>query len=320
MKTRLAPELHHCGLDWLTVTSSWDADAEAVIERGAALVKAFATSGYKPRETSWQGYKGEIAGPIMWGRRGDGVVLRASGAGARYAFDVVKELKVHPTRIDVQATIDYHERDMQVLAARVKRDAMRARFLREGSEYKVQHIVGCGDGDAVLIGRRSSSAFGRSYDKYRESLQKYKESVSVSRDLGFPDGTWRYEVEYKADKAQQVFERLKPAGDDKALEKLIVGDVKGWYADHGVNVPVDEQVQPVVKDLPHQPDLDRSIAWFASSVAPTLSWVASEGRLGPGIEALGLGKLLRAMSVDDTLDVLGITPFGIKKKVGGSDG
>ena len=155
-------------VDWFTCTAGLDSIGEELYKHGSGLVSQFVDQGDKHKETTWQGYRGDQAGPVMVGLRGDGVVLRASGIGARVALERVRGLAVKPTRVDVQMTV-YHG-SVDGLPQKLKRQAVRARAGRNGTPYRVKHIDGCGDGDAVIIGDRSSEAFGRSYDKYRETL------------------------------------------------------------------------------------------------------------------------------------------------------
>jgi hypothetical protein len=288
-------------VDWFTCTGGLDTSGEELYRRGSELVSQFVDQGDKHRQTSWQGYRGDQAGPIMVGLRGDGVVLRASGIGARVALEKVRGLGVKPTRVDVQMTV-YHG-SVDGLPQKLKRQAVRARAGRNGTPYRVKHIDGCGDGDAVIIGDRSSEAFGRSYDKYRETLQKYKESVALRRELseGFPDGSWRYEVEYKGSKALSVYERLLGAD----FCGSVVGDVRGWYADHGIEIPVGDQLLPAVRESRHVPDDERSLAWIRSAVRPTVDHLAARKRLGDVLEASGIAAQLRELDVDQLFELLG---------------
>jgi hypothetical protein len=237
----------------------------------------------------------------MYGVRPDGVVLRASGVGARLAFDTVVGLAVKPTRIDVQMTVDHGS--VRGLPQKLKRQALRGRAMREGVQYRVKHIDGCGDGDAVIIGSRDSEAFGRSYDKYRETLQKYKESVTLRQEIaeGFPDGSWRYEVEYKGSKAQRVAERLR----QEDFNRAVVGDVRGWYADHGIVIPVGVEHLVAVREDRYMCDDERSIAWLGGSVRPTVERLASRGRLADVLAASGIGRLLAELDEDEVRRLLG---------------
>lgn len=289
-------------VDWFTCTAGVDAVGEALFKRGAELVSEFADGGDRVKETGWQGYRGEQAGPIMYGLRPDGVVLRASGAGARVALEKVRDLAVKPTRIDVQMTVLHGS--VTGLPQRIKRAAVKARTGRhKGAPYRVKFIDGCGDGDAVIIGDRSSEAFGRSYDKYRETLQKYKESVALRRELaeGFPDGSWRYEVEYKGSKAQKVTQRLLEAD----FQRAVIGDVRGWYEDHGIDIPVGDELLDAVRETKYVPDDERSLAWIASAVRPTVQHLAARGRLADVLEAAGIGAQLRELEIDELLKLIG---------------
>jgi DNA relaxase NicK len=289
-------------VDWFTCTAGLDSVGEELYKRGSGLVSQFVDQGDKHKETSWQGYRGDQAGPIMVGLRGDGVVLRASGVGARVALEKVRDLAIKPTRVDVQMTVLHGS--VKGLPQRLKRQAMQARSARNGAPYRVKHIDGCGDGDAVILGDRSSEAFGRSYDKYRETLQKYKESVALRRELaeGFPDGSWRYEVEYKGSKALSVTERLLEAD----FERAVIGDVRGWYADHGIKIPVGDELLPAVKEAKYVPDDERSLAWIRAAVRPTVDRLAARKRLGDVLEASGIGPQLRELDVDELLKLLGL--------------
>jgi hypothetical protein len=292
-------------LDWSTCTAGLDEVGQELLRRGVELISEFREKGDRVKETGWQGYRGEQAGPIMVGRRPDGVVLRASGVGARAAFEKVRDLGVKYTRIDTQMTVDHGS--VEGLPQRLKREALKGRHTREGVKYRVKHIDGCGDGDAVIIGERSSEAFGRSYDKYRETLQKYKESVALRRELaeGFPDGTWRYETEYKGSKAQRVAERLREAEyDSSVVDRAVVGDVRGWYADHGITIPVGDEMLDAVRQVKYVPDDERSLAWIRGAVQPTVNHLAARGRLADVLEASGIAAQLRLLDIDELLKLL----------------
>ncbi len=276
-----APELFHYGLDWCRGTTGRDDTAAGLAIGALALAKELEGEGFAFGPAKRLGYDGFRAGPIFFGTREDGAMIDASSIAADAAFELVRHAEARVTRLDLQVTVQFPHDD-PVRARRMCESAARLRAMREkfGRPWKLRLTDGVGDGDTLVIGSRSSEAYGRSYDKYREAY-----STPEGKQLykgQFEPGCWRYEVEFKGSKARQVAEMV---GSSRGV---VMEHVKSWYEEHGVEVPVQANAVPVVRELRRVTDVERQLAWLAKQVAPTVADLIARGYRNEVYQALKL--------------------------------
>lgn len=124
------------------------------------------------------------------------------------------------------------------------------------------------------MGSRASDQFGRLYDKDAE------------QGLARIASRWRYEVEFKADRAAKVLELLQ---DSRERGKMYLGIVRGYFEPRGVKLPplADEQEIKVEVIAPPR-TVDTQLAWLRFQVAPIVGKLRRMGLEASVIEALRL--------------------------------
>jgi hypothetical protein len=262
----------------------WDHDAFYRVAYD--LAASYLEQGNEWLAFRFSGYEGFRCGPIAYGRRDDGAIIRASSVAAAPVFVATAGITgVHATRVDVQATLNYGD-DLvnwaRGLAAR-SLAAREAGLKHRGWQIHVRE--GYGTGDTLEIGSRSSEAYGRVYDKHRESMASQKEQ---NRGVGvgsFPLGCWRYEVEYKGSQAENVWQHLRAAPDAAVAAG---GLVRTWYGDRGIVLPLDVAAGPSLRSVRVTPDVERQLRWLGVSVLPTVQSLINRGFSRQVYEVLGL--------------------------------
>jgi len=122
---------------------------------------------------------------------------------------------------------------------------------------RITYINGCGDGDTVYIGSRSSEQMGRFYDKEKESGAAYY------------TGAWRAEVEYHNDHATTIAKKIAASKDPAGK---IYATVAAWYSARGCEL-LNHNPGDVIRftPAPHVTgdDLHR-LQWLATTVSPSV--------------------------------------------------
>lgn len=271
--------VYDAGIDWLTMTCK---AGEAGDARPQALLKELITadwyvgqSGVDTTAWRWNGYEGWAYGPLRWGFREDGQIIRLSGPSARLATSIRWTPAWRPTRIDLQATVVYPAASSETIDG-ILGAVLLERASREGRRYRVNHIRGMGDGDTITIGSRSSEKYVRVYDKYAESAGEY------------PRGSVRYELEAKGELAKKLWPEIALATDPMQSVGELVGSLLAYY---GIPVPELSEGTPsrVWASLPRTTDLESRLAWLDRSVRPMVERLILAGHKSDVERALGLG-------------------------------
>lgn len=257
--------------DWLTRTFSDNKIREFVEDdfiTSAAVLKA---EGHESAAWSWMGYEGYSVGGLSWGRRDDGDILRISGGTAERLFDKYAHYQGNCSRLDVALTLRWPTPEYHVASQAYSRlvgqsDATKRRL------YSL--ITNSRGGETLYVGSRASDQFGRLYDKDAEQgLQR----ISCR---------WRYEVEFKSDRAAKVLELLQPS---RERGKMYLGIVRGFFEPRGVKLPplADEQeIRVEVLAPPRQ--VDTQLKWLREQVSPVVGRLRRLGMEASVIEALRL--------------------------------
>lgn len=267
------------GADWLTCTWADDSEDGAFrFARQVALDAAHETNrgSTTPEAAVLQGYKGMRAAGVFVGRMpGQGAILSASGAAARWLVEVGGLEPDNVSRLDVQVTI-WATRDVGRLPEEVARRSIAGRLGAMGRPWRVQLVQGFGDGDTAYLGSRQSDVFCRCYDKGRESGEaQYNQAV-------------RYEVEFKRAWAGRAYANLvgrQPGGS------VAYDIVARTYERRGVPLtplrPTDAPMVSIADDVADR--VERRLNWYRTQVAPSIAELLTQGvRSATIVAALGL--------------------------------
>lgn len=224
---------------------------------------------------SFLGYRGELRGPVFcgWGRNGG--MVRVSGNLASEISRLPRPTAAHCTRADVAITV-FYDTDTPG-RARLARDGILAAYAsgEVSRRIRMTYIDGCGDGDTLYVGSRTSEVFGRIYDKWRESRDPYYACA------------WRWEIEFKGGRAESLLRMLDGASDRTGV---LIGVSRCFWRGRGVLFP------PVEKDaadlrvvsVPVPDDPARTLAWLATDVRPAVGALLEYFEQDAILWALGL--------------------------------
>jgi hypothetical protein len=262
--------VREAGIDYLTVTTR-SPDQRGDLERlGRSLVAMEELSGNREREWTYKGYVGQTCGSATWGvREGDALLRCSSGLADDVAGDALR-LAGNVARLDLAVTVRYENHNQPSLPDEYRRACVRAKEL--GGVQRVGAIVNNRRGATLLLGSRTSSRYGRLYDKEHESND--------------PDyaGCWRWEVEFKKQGANACAAAWRHTPDSTALA---LASVHAFFSGRGLAppwVPGDSVKVPRLSH-PHT-DAERQILWLQRQVRPVVQ------RLVPIFTMEGLSAVL----------------------------
>ena len=214
----LEPALMGAGIDYVRLTSRAGDENEHTlwVYQQAAIEILAAVDGEAPDSSSWgaMGYSGRSYGPIQCGVSPQGLIFQASG----WAADQARALDLpwsNCSRVDVQITAWYEASNVEQIRVWANRAHSYARA-RGASGRMVRLVEGYERGCTAYIGSRRSDCFIRIYDKSGESggSGEYENAI-------------RFEVEYKGDRAGQVWEAFgSPTASQDAMAELVSEEVR----------------------------------------------------------------------------------------------
>lgn len=262
------------GVDWVTATATHTSNQELMAEDWAVWMKTFQEMGGEPRKQRRLGYVGYEAQHVFFGSREDGVMLQASGWAADVWYGIVGLNDWHVTRIDVQVT-GIPGGDNETFYRRNVTNAVEERARKKrGRPRKITGIEGCGDGNTLAVGARTSQQFGRLYDKHAETPED------------FPEGSWRWEVEFKDEFARAAMGEIMRAEDKRAAVLTLV---KQFYVERGVEFPFTQETLPIELHVGRIETSDeKSLAWLEKHVSPTVVRLIARGKRDKVMKALKL--------------------------------
>jgi hypothetical protein len=262
--------VREAGIDYLTVTTR-SPDQRGDLERlGRSLVAMEELSGNREREWTYKGYVGQTCGSATWGvREGDALLRCSSGLADDVAGDALR-LAGNVARLDLAVTVRYENHNQPSLPDEYRRACVRAKEL--GGVQCVGAIVNNRSGRTLLLGSRTSSRYGRLYDKEHESKRPEYE------------GCWRWEVEYKGTAANQV---AATARDLPETTPLALSGVHAFFTGRGLAPPWAPDHDVKVPRLRHPTtDAERQLLWLQHQVRPVVQ------RLVPIFTVEGLSAVL----------------------------
>lgn len=268
---------HLASVDWLTCTSNSKRTGYDWFDLFRRYQNKYAEmTGYPPmiKQAKRLGYKGRVGEGMFFGvSEKQGYLLVAWGEASDVVWPIAAPIARNITRIDLAVTAQLDPPDPTLANVAYMANC-------EPGKRQYALIQNSRDGKTLYVGSRSSTQFGRLYDK-------------GVKDLGLPSGqVWRYEIELK----------------DKALNSAVVkgmmgrwrlgvvhrGDIAAyvhqWFSVRGVS----PKFSAMGKGLP-RPELEASVStaekklrWLSAQVAPTVQELIRIGLGDRALLALGL--------------------------------
>lgn len=224
---------------------------------------------------AWQGYTGWSVGSFCFGERQDGTIVRVSSALAHDYVTSGLPIGHNVSRLDVCLDV-WGVKDIDNQIALHKEETLMYRNNLHSRPYEVRLQETFGGGDTLYLGARSSGLFVRIYNKEKEQAtnEYYHEAI-------------RYEVEIKDDRGRKIVDKYRDGGYRSfLLTESILGFLERRGV-HPVGLPVGGGVY--VDSSPRAVgDIDASLAWLRSQVAPTVRRLLKLGYRPDIIDALGL--------------------------------
>lgn len=246
-------------IDWITCTAGTGQRGTDLLDAGLRIVATEHERGNPRRTSNFEGYHGTITKHAFAGWRLDGACVRLGGELARDHWRSVSEPGTNITRLDLAITGRSEPPDANV--ASISYNALPPDFAVRGRPTEYTLIQARLGGETLYCGRRASERFGRIYDKGRESRGEY------------PEGTWRFEIEYKGQAAKDVASYLRSRAD---IEQAIVGVVSMRFEEWRVQLP-DFNVSDRWRDVGRKARTDNEtrMKWLSESVRASIEKIST---------------------------------------------
>lgn len=277
---RLAPShVMECAVDWMTATIRNGSEQRALAILCEEWLLDRSCEGYEVKGWRWNNYSGSVTDGISFGRREDGFIVRLSGSMAVRHWLTTATWAHNVSRFDVQATVLAGDPRDEFAYSGFTKLALDPRV--ESGATTTRYIENTPAGSSLYVGSRSSDRMLRLYDKTAES------------DGDYPNRSWRYEIEYKSDRAQRVVERIKA---DRHPTQAIFDTIQTAYSDYGIGMVADRpgwEWRPTVTR--HETTDERRLAWLARCIRPCVTRLT---------EAVGVDRVMVALGLQMEVDEL----------------
>lgn len=273
-------EIITCGCDWLTCSTSVVGRDAPLYQIGLTALAQSASEGNKVEKWFLHGYAGSRGGGVALGERGDGTLLQLSGAAAYQWWRSALPEADTASRLDFQLTLQVRPAatpiaDLAYLVAKQHRP-------RAGQRPMVSRVQSDPGGTTVYLGAPSSDLRHVLYDKHAESGGEY------------PPGAWRYEVRYRAKRAEMVREEIMRRGSDSVAIATLL---RQSFRARGIDIPVEIGEGDWEDRAPStETSLERRKRWLATQVQPAIEWCRTYISDDEIADLIGLP--LRAHSLD----------------------
>lgn len=266
-------------VDWLT--------ASCHTRRGTELLRAHVDiwladevrRGERKHAFRLMGYQGQQAGRVRWGERDNAGLVQLSGDLAEQHLSTVRTLQDTITRVDICTTVQTAE-----LNDDVGDDHYGQALVWYDANPNAARPERKSDGDGgctISIGRRESPYVLRVYNKQRE-----READHDVEGAARYQRCWRYELETKGYAAPGIA-RLADDHEDRA--DWIQSFLYLYCAEHGI-LPLfpPTGAQALKPGFTRRSDRQRTLEWFAKTVAPAIQRCLSTGDPSDVSKALGI--------------------------------
>lgn len=264
------------GVDTLTCSAGEDGNLDHLRELGVDLLMRSAERKNRVGYFKRGPYVGGQTRQIGYGEHNGRGLVELRGELAREWWPEVLPLAGKVSRIDVQVTVRQEPYDSD-LAWRAW-EAARTLAKMEGRPPRYTLWADASRGSTLYVGRLGSRFLGRLYEKGKEDPKG-----------GWGD-SWRYEVQARRERAEQVAAELGGASEREATMAALV---HSHFGNRGV-APIFDPGKPfALAPLPPEAtDTAKSLTWLAKSVAPVIQRLYSAGEYDAALKVLGIGETL----------------------------
>ncbi len=263
-------------VDWITCSAHEGKPRDLLREYGVELMMRDAAKGNRVgpfRMGRYYGGHTRHVGVAEWGER---CLVAIAGGQAEAEYRELLQLADHVSRIDIQVSVRQHpyDADMAINTFLAERQAK----AQEGRPPQFDLYARRSAGSTLYLGDGASRFLARLYERWPKTKDEADEDI------------WRYEVEAKRERAQQMADDLRAAADPDAF---IRGRVWSHFARRGVEpiFKVDAPSEALPLSEP-EPDKVRSLRWLSHSVRPVLSRLDQWGAGPEARRLLGLEESL----------------------------
>lgn len=269
--TNAHPEVYP-SVDWITLTTGVDPDAETAYEKAKALAAERVTAGDDLQPWGAHGYRGWGTPHLRFGYKDGDTLVELSGALAEKYWREFYPLALNVPRIDSCVTVTFPNETREL--AQLGWDAPRVRPGPGLRAIGKQIVRGTDGGQTLYVGSPKSRRYGRLYDKTTESRGEW------------PPNSWRWEVQERRDLGCTTAGRLYHADD---VHRAIRSSVHGFYRYHGIHPWFDADGPSVFAPTRRASTTwDRRLSYYARCIAPGVRRGVNRGYGDAILRALGL--------------------------------
>lgn len=270
------------GMDWITATRA-QTDLDNPLWQFASHVQRDLTdAGCVFRAWAWSGYVGYSSDHMAAGVRQDGTYLRLSSDVAAIYWQRAVTASQNVSRVDLQVTVELERPRINLAAVEYALAVERASAL--DARRKIALIKAHPAGQTLYIGSRQSDTFLRLYDKGAENGSDTSGK------------TWRYEVEYKNDRAREVSNMLnRHSSPHDGITALVHAE----FTKRGTTPLFDRKIPAPTLSLSRiDPTTERQLIWLNTQVRPVIEKLLAAGERDRTIAALGLTGFLDQVTTE----------------------
>ena len=266
-------------VDWLTLTAKTTQAKTELFKASTEVLADVRKNGGNVKNWSFKGYNGYNAEGFRWGTRSDSDIAMLSGQDAEELWKVFLPIAENVTRVDLAVTVEtsnpipglleyYYEWDQETHRRSLSTHRLTATLIKNNK-----------GGQTLYVGARCSNQLGRVYDKAAE--QQMPEFIGR---------LWRYEVEFKRERARAVATRLV---DHNHLHNQIKENIRStvflWFDARDVPPIFHHTGQEFSLEIEAKVQSDEiSLNWLSSQVKPTVQRLLKKGKATEVYESLGI--------------------------------
>lgn len=266
------------GVDYLTITVKDRAARERVFLEFDRIKLMLMKSGHHPENWTFKGYAGLSIGSARWGTREDSDIAILSGHEAYVNWLPFAMLARNVSRLDLQVTVTLQRPWTELATQAYDWLENNPDLRRKNLTYTI--LNNTNGGVTLYVGSRASDQYGRFYDKGKEQSKDAEKGIK-----------WRYEVEFKGDRAKKVLDQLKMQCAKEDVENAIASTVYVWFVAREIPPVWSINAQPMSLDMKATVTSDElKLDWITRQVRPTIRRLMDHGKSEELMIALGLDK------------------------------